>query len=250
MLSEQTITKLNDMRLYKMAETLRKIDEKDDSENLSFDDKMGLIVDAEWLNRQNNRLIRLTRGAKFSIPTASIEGIQYDPERHLDKSLIMKLSLCNYIQKAMNVIILGATGTGKSYLSCALGHAAISMFYSVRYIRLPELFVELEEARAEGKYQQVIKEYQKFNLLILDEWLTFPITTENARDLLEIIDGRYNRESTIFCTQFKVDGWFQKIGEETYADAICDRIIHNAYTITLEGDSMRKILGTKNQESE
>jgi len=242
MLLEQTIRKLNEMRLHKMAETLRKINDGSEYANLSFDEKIGIMVDCEWINRHNNKITRLTRAAKFSIPEACIENIRFSPERNLDKGMILKLSLCTYIQESRNVIILGATGTGKSYLSCAFGHSAINSFYSVKYIRLPDLFIELDEARAVGKYKKVLRQYQLVNLLILDEWLTFSITTENARDLLEIMDRRYNHASTIFCTQFDVPGWFQKIGEPTYADAICDRIIHNAYIIKISGDSMRKIL--------
>ena len=137
---------------------------------------------------------------------------------------------------------MGATGTEKSYLGCALGVSANRNFYSTRYIRLPDLFAELAVARGEGSFQKIIKEYKKVKLLILDEWLLLSLSYSEARDLLEIVEARCGRGSTIFCSQFEVKGWYQKIGDETIADAICDRIVHNAYTIILNGDSLRKII--------
>lgn len=183
----------------------------------------------------------LIRKADYAYPQACIEDINYAPERHLDKGQITRLSLCGYILDCNNVIILGATGTGKSYLGCALGVAANRNFYSVRYIRLPDLFAELAIARGEGSFQKTIKEYKKLKLLILDEWLLLSLSYSEARDLLEIVEARCGRGSTIFCSQFEVKGWYQKIGDETIADAICDRIVHNAYTIILNGDSLRKV---------
>jgi len=250
MLPEPTIEKLKEMHLSKMADTLRKIRDEDEYRELSFDEKIGLIVDSEWVNRQNNRLIRLTRAAKFSIPEACVENIRFDAERHLDKGLITKLSLCTYIQKSQNVIIMGATGTGKTYLSCALGHSAISNFYSVKYIRLPDLLAEFEEALIEKKYQKMVETYSKYSLLIIDEWLTFPIKLDDARNILQIIEKRLNKKSTIFCTQFDIPGWYEKIGDPTSADAICDRVINYAHRIRIDGESMRKIIGMEQRDEE
>jgi len=243
MLTENTISKLYEMRLNSMAQTFR--DQMTDNiyASMLFEERFGLLVDSEWSRRRNNRLTLLIRKAEYVHPQACTEDINYVPDRHLDKGQIARLSLCNYIQDCNNVIILGATGTGKSYLSCALGIAANRNFYSSRYIRLPDLFAELAIARGEGNFLKVIAEYKKVKLLILDEWLLLPLTNSEIRDLLEIVEARSGRGSTIFCSQFEVNGWYQKIGDETIADAICDRIIHNAYTILLKGDSLRKMNG-------
>lgn len=241
MLSENTLSKLYEMRLNSMAQSFR--DQMTDTAYVSmqFEERFGLLVDSEWNKRRTNRLKLLIKKAEYAYPQACIEDINYAPERHLDKGQITRLSLCGYIQDCNNVIILGATGTGKSYLGCALGVAANRNFYSVRYIRLPDLFAELAVARGEGSFQKIIKEYKKVKLLILDEWLLLSLSYSEARDLLEIVEARCGRGSTIFCSQFEVKGWYQKIGDETIADAICDRIVHNAYTIILNGDSLRKI---------
>lgn len=249
MLPEQTIEKLKDLRLPKMAETFRKMIEKEEYSSLSFEERVGVMVDAECTNRRNNRLVRLTHMAKLAIPEACIENIRYDTGRKIDKNLVLNLSFCSYIKKSRNVIIQGATGTGKSYLACALGQSAITNFYTVKYIRLPDLFNELDEARVERRDKKVISDYKKVSLLILDEWLTLPLRPDDAHDLLEIIDARYGKASTIFCTQLEVGGWYEKIGEPICADAICDRIINNAYTIRLEGDSMRKVLNSEKEDS-
>ncbi len=159
------------------------------------------------------------------------------------KALISRLSTCGYINECHNIIILGATGSGKTYLSNAFGITASRNFFTVRYIRLPELLAELAVARAEGTYRKVINHYKQVKLLILDEWLLLPLANDEARYLLEIVEARCGRGSTIFCSQFDIQGWHQKVGNETIADAICDRIVHNAYIIVLKGDSMRKLNG-------
>lgn len=248
MLIENTINKLYEMRLNSMAQTFR--DQMTDNVygNMPFEERFGLLVDSEWYRRRNNRLTQLIKKAEYVYPQSCLEDINYTPSRHLDKGQVTRLSLCNYIQECNNVIILGATGTGKSYLSCALGIAANRNFYSAKYIRLPDLFAELAIARGEGNFQKVIKEYKKVKLLILDEWLLLSLTNNEARDLLEIVEARCGKGSTIFCSQFEITGWYQKIGDETIADAICDRIVHNAYTILLKGDSLRKANGVIESE--
>jgi len=241
MLSENTMSKLYDMRLNSMAQTFRDQMREGVYIDMSFEERFGLLVDSEWHRRRNNRLTRLIKKADYVYPHACIEDIDYSSSRHLDKGQVARLSFCNYIQNCNNVIILGATGTGKSYISCALGIAANRNFFTVRYVRLPDLFSELAIARGEGSYQKTIKEYKTVKLLILDEWLLLKLNETEARDLLEIVEARYKRNSTIFCSQFEVTGWYQKIGNDTIADAICDRIVHNSYTIILKGESMRKV---------
>ncbi|UUX92251.1 IS21-like element helper ATPase IstB [Methanoplanus endosymbiosus] len=249
MLHEETISKLYEMRLSNMAQNFRNQMEDNSYASMSFEDRFGILVDLEWHRRKDNRLTQLIRKAEYVYPQACIEDINYSPSRHLDKGQITRLSSCSYIRERNNVIILGATGTGKSYLACALGMAANRSSYPVKYIRLPELFAELAIARSEGNYREIIKGYKKMKLLILDEWLLTKISETEAIDLLEIMEARYMKASTIVCSQFEVGGWYQKISNATIADAICDRIVHNTYTITLKGDSMRKINGRNEVDS-
>jgi DNA replication protein DnaC len=240
MLTENTVSKLHEMKLSVMAQSFREQMTNHEFVELSFEDRFSLLVDSEWASRKSNRLNRLIRSAEYSIPGASIENIEYSPGRNLDKALISRLSSCAYVLEANNVIILGATGVGKTYLAAALGMAANRSFYAVRYIRLPDLLAELAISRGGGTYRKVMKKYKQIKLLILDEYLLFPLKESEARDLLEIVEARHKVASTIFCSQFAVAGWYAKIGEPTLADAICDRIVHNSYTIKIDGNSMRK----------
>lgn len=246
MIDQMTINKLHEMKLSSMAETFRNQMQDQSYDGLTFQERFGLIVDMEWSKRKNNRLARLIQNAGFSETGACLENIEYSADRKLDKSQMARLATCNYIQEKHNIIILGATGAGKSYLACAFGVAACRNFFNVRYIRLPELLNDLAVARGEGTYKKVIKEYKRISLLILDEWLLIPLSSTEARDLLEIVEARHKRASTVFISQFAPQGWYGKIGEETLADAILDRIVHDSYTIFIDGqDSMRKKKGIK-----
>ncbi len=233
MLDHGTASKLREMKMGVMASAFSSQLGDSAFHDLSFEERVGLMVDAEWASRQNNRLSRLIRNAGFSIPEACLEDIEYPPDRELDKNLITRLGTCNFIEEHHNIIIMGATGGGKSYLANAFGVSAARKLFSVRYIRLPDLLGELAISRAEGTYRKVIKGYKQVKLLILDEWLLYPLKDTEARDLLEIAEARYKRASTIFCSQFDVGGWHQKIGEPTLADAICDRIVHDSYRIVI-----------------
>lgn len=233
MLDHGTISKLREMKMGVMASAFHSQLGDNAFHDLSFEERVGLMVDAEWASRQNNRLSRLIRNAGFSIPEACLEDIEYHPDRELDKALITRLGTCNFIEEHHNIIIMGATGGGKSYLANAFGVSAARKLYSVRYIRLPDLLGELAIARAEGAYRKIIKGFKQVKLLILDEWLLYPLKDTEARDLLEIAEARYKKASTIFCSQFDVGGWHQKIGEPTLADAICDRIVHDSYRIVI-----------------
>lgn len=243
MLTENTVSKLHEMKLSVMAQSFREQMTSQECMGLSFEDRFSLIVDSEWASRKSNRLNRLIRSAEYAIPGASIEDIEYSPERKLDKTLISRLSSCAYILESNNVIVLGATGVGKTFVASALGMAANRSFYAAKYIRLPDLLAELAISRGDGTYRKVMKKYKQIKLLILDEYLLFPLKEPEARDLLEIVEARHKVASTIFCSQFAVAGWYAKIGEPTLADAICDRIVHNSYTIKIEGNSMRKRKG-------
>lgn len=249
MLTENTITKLQEMRLTVMANAFKEQLSDSGMKALSFEDRMGLIVDREWASRKNNHLQRLTRNAGFSDPEACVENIEYLADRSLDKVQIARLASCSYIEEHHNIMLLGATGSGKTYLACALGMAAVRNFLTVKYVRLPELLVELSIARNNGTFPKVIQQYKKPALLIIDEWLLYPLKEIEARDLLEIAEARYRKTSTIYCSQFDVPGWREKIGDPIMADAICDRIVHDSYTIVIDcKESMRKRVGVPGSE--
>ena len=246
MLNESTIEKLSEMRLKAMAAAFREQINNPSLYVLSFEERFGIIVDEQWSSKRNNLLSRLNKKATFKFSQASIEDIEYHPDRKLNKEQILQLATCLYIKEKLNIVVMGASGAGKTYIGCAFGIAACRHFHSVKYIRLPELLADLAIARGEGAYKKVINQYKKYDLLIFDEWLLTPLTNGEARDLLEIIEARHQASSTIFISQFAPAGWHQKIGEGTIADAVLDRIIHNSCEIFIDGkDSMRKRKGIK-----
>ena len=244
MLNEQTIDKLVDLRLRSMASAFREQLDDPAMNGLSFEDRFGLIVDRQWSDRRSSHIARLIKSATFKFPGACVENIEYHSDRKLNKDYILKLAAGTYLKGKNNIIVMGASGAGKSYMGCALGISACRQFHKTKYIRLPELLEDLHIARGEGSYKKVLASYKKYQLLILDEWLLSPLTEPQTADLFEIIESRYGEASTIFIAQSAPAGWYQMIGESRIADAILDRIVHNSHEIMIEGDlSMRERLG-------
>ena len=239
--TSETISLLKEMRMTPMANEFRKqLENPEDYRQIPFEDRFGIIVDAEWANRQANKLKRCINGAHFSCPGAAVEDVEYFEDRKLNKAQILQLATCQYIAEGRDIILRGASGNGKTYLACALGKAACRNFRTVRYVRMPELLDEIGIARACGEMRKVIRTYQRFDLLILDEWLIRTLTPQESYDLLEIVEARTQRGSMIFCTQFDVPGWYKRINpdpnnDSPISEAIMDRIVHNAYDILIDG---------------
>ena len=240
MLTQQTLNKLYDMKLTAMAEAFNQQLEQPDLSELSFEDRFAMLVDRQWTFKEDRRMTRLLRIAKLK-DSACIENIDFRTPRALDKSLVVRLSGSDWIKKAQNLIILGSTGVGKTYLACALANSACRNGYSAMYKRAPRLYQEIAVARADGSYPKLMNKLSKIKLLIIDDFCIAPMNDADRRDLLEVLEDRQSISSTIIATQVPVKNWIELIGDPTLADAILDRLVHNAHKINLKGESMRKI---------
>ncbi len=258
MTNQSTIDKLIEMRLTAIADAFRNQLNDSKMKEIPFEDRFGMLVDIEYSNRKNNRLRRLIRNAEFDQPEASVMDIDYTSGRKLNKSLIQKLATCEYITEHRNLFITGATGSGKSYMACALGMEACKQYYNTKYVRLPDLLIDLEMARNEGTYKKVMSKYSNPLLLIIDEWLLLKPTDSEQKDIFELLHRRRKKSSTIFCSQYRSDGWYEQLGGDAgpLADAILDRIVHDAYKINIESldptkdVSMREVYGLDKSLSE
>lgn len=239
MTNEATLEKLNLMKLFGIAQAFRNIIESNISENYSNDELLGHLVDSEWDYRYNRRLDRLLKAARFRYK-ASIEQINFNVNRNLNKNQILRFSNCEWIKKNQNIIITGPTGVGKSFLACALGHLACTNGYSTLYFNFTKLFTLLKMSQADGSYYKEIKRIAKSNLLIVDDFGIESLDQVSRIILLEILEDRHGTQSTIFTSQVPVKKWHELIGEPTLADAICDRIVHSSFRIELKGESLRK----------
>lgn len=254
--NQATIDKLRELHLSSMAEAFRIQSEDPKMNEIPFEDRFGMLVDIEYDTRKNNKLKRIIKNADLEQQDANVIDINYESGRKLNKDLIRKLSTCEYISSHRNVFIIGATGSGKTYLACALGMEACKRFYNVKYVRLPDLFMELVNAQRNGILGRTINKYIKPDLLIFDEWLLTKPDNEERKLLFEIIHKRAQRTSTIFCSQYLESGWYERLGKgsDTLADAIMDRIVYDSYRIEItsidpsKDFSMRAIYGIPENE--
>ena len=253
MTNQSTIDKLIEMRLTSMADAFRNQLNDPKFKEIPFEDRFAMLVDIEYSNRKNNRLKRLIRNAGFDQPEANIMDINYTSGRKLNKNLISRLATCEYISEHRNLFITGATGCGKTYMACAFGMEACKryLYFTTRYIRLPDLLIDLELARSEGNYRKVLAKYTNPLVLILDEWLLLKPTEIEQKDIFELLHRRRKKSSTIFCSQYGFEEWYDQLGgdDSPLADAIIDRIAHDSYRINItsidaEHDiSMREVYG-------
>lgn len=239
MLRHPTLEKLQTLRLTGMVAAFQEHLYLPEVNTLSFEERLGLLVDRELLDRENRRLQSRLRQAKLR-QSATLEDLDYRAPRGLDKTLLTTLATSQWIQEHHNVLITGATGVGKTWLACGLAHAACRQGYRVLYLRVPRLWRELAIARGDGRYPKFLVSLAKLDLLVLDDFGLAPLTDDHRRDFLELLEDRHGTRASIVTSQLPVEHWHDIIGDPTLADAILDRLVHNAYKIPLKGDSMRK----------
>src|SRR5437660_4216506 len=239
MLTHPTLDKLQALKLHGMVQALSEQRTMPDITALNFEERLGLLVDREMSERDNRRLKTRLHQAKLR-QNACIEDLDYRHPRGLDKSLMTRLALCQWIRDRHNVLITGPTGIGKTWIACALGQKACRDGFTVLYLRLPRLLQEWPIAKGDGRYGKLMATLAKTDVLILDDWGLATLNDENRRDLLELLEDRYDRRATIVTSQLPVEHWHEALGDPTLADAILDRLGHTAYKIPLQGDSMRK----------
>jgi DNA replication protein DnaC len=246
---EETIQKLLELKLRAMAQALRELAASPPDAQLSFEERLGLLVDREWSERKNAQLAKRIKQAKLGM-SASLEDVWSEPGRGIDKPTVRSLATCQWVKAKQNVIAVGATGVGKSYIGAALAQAACRSGYRALCTRVPRLLHELAVARGDGTYVSTLQRIAQVHVLVLDDFLIAPLKDSERRDLLEVLEDRCGRASTVITTQVPTKNWHEGIADPTIADAICDRLVHNAHVLTLRGPSGRKKkgLGTEAEE--
>ena len=247
MLTHPTLDKLKALKLPALAAAWSAQQQDASMSSLSFDERLGLLVDAEWLTRENKRLDRALKEAKLRLSSACLEDIDYSASRELDKAVIRQLTTCRWVQEHHNVLVTGMTGTGKTFVGCALAQQACRQGYRALYRRASRLFDELALARADGTYARLLTRLARADVLVIDDWAMAPIKDQERRDLLEVMEDRYGLRSTVLTSQIPPQLWHEHLGDPTHADAICDRILHNSHRIVLKGPSRRKERDQKTQ---
>lgn len=243
MLNNPTIEKLKELKLKVMAEML--IEPAATLRELSFEERLGIMVEKEWLAKKNARIRRLLSSSSLGL-NACIEDIDYTVERTIDKKTIQTLSTCAFIEQKLNIVISGKTGSGKSFIACAIGNSACRHGYTVKYFRIPELLLEIQEAKHENRYSKFMTALQNTKLLILDDIGLKSYNLEESRDILEIAENRYNKGSMVLVGQIAHTQWYDLFPDPTIADAIMDRVIHNAYILALDSKkSMREVMAER-----
>jgi DNA replication protein DnaC len=239
MLTQQTVEKMNAMKLSGMAEAFQQQLSSSECTRLSFDERLGLLVDSEWTTREQRKLKRRLRSAKMRY-AASIEDVDFKHPRSLDRQQVLSLGNCGWIQNRHNLLITGPTGIGKSYLACAFVERACRRGYSAAYLRLPRLLQQLAVARGDGSYDRLLGRLARLDLLAIDDWLLAPLRDSERRDIIEVIEDRSERASTLVASQLPAKEWHAVIGDPNLADSICDRLLHDAHRLELKGPSIRR----------
>ena len=247
MLNQPTLEKLHAMKLHGMADAFRAQLETTESHQLSFEERFALLVDPQWLGKENRALRRRLRSAKLKQP-AVIEDINYQHPRGLDRKLLRTLASSEWVRQKLNLVFLGPSGIGKSWIACALAQKACRDGFSVLHKKASELFRELALAQADGSLGRMLLRLSLIDVLLIDDFAMAPLKDSDRRDFLEVCDDRYQRRSLILTSQMPVAHWHEQIGDPTVADSILDRILHNAYRIELKGESVRKTLGLKPEQ--
>lgn len=240
MLTQPLLDKLSKLHLSGFRTALEEQLANPQYADLSFEERLGMLVDVETTRRANNSLKRRIQAARFPL-LATMEDLDLSAQRGLNRAEVLQLAQSEWVGRQLNMLVLGATGAGKTYLACALGRATCQAGFKVRYERTSRLLQSLELAHADGSYPQLLRTLARIQLLIFDDWLRDPLSRSQARDLLEILDDRYGRSATMVVTQVPVADWHSRIPDPTISDAVLDRLIHNAYRLELKGDSMRKV---------
>lgn len=240
MLIQPLLDKLSLLRLSAFRQGLEEQLHNPQYADLCFEERLALLVDLECIHRDNNRLQRRLKKAQLHLP-ATLEDFDFSPSRGIDRSLVLELAQGAWIRNHLNAIVSGPTGAGKTFLGCALGHAACRADFSVRYFRTPRFLQNLKLAHADGSYPKLLSSLAKFQLLIFDDWMRDVLSLVQSQDLLDILDDRYGRSSTMVVTQVPVNNWFERFPDPTLGDAVLDRLINNAYRLQLSGDSQRRL---------